>query len=107
MTGCLSLVLATAFAVSNDAAQPGIDDQNCSEFPYQADAQAHLRADPSDPDNLDGDNDGIACESLPCSCDYEPLPRAPHSNTNQGLGSLTPSQGMASATNTLISDGHI
>ncbi len=42
-----------------------VDDQNCSDFRYWEDAQAHLRADPSDPDNLDGDNDGIACESLP------------------------------------------
>ncbi|TNC22357.1 excalibur calcium-binding domain-containing protein [Amycolatopsis alkalitolerans] len=41
-------------------------DLNCSDFKYQEDAQAVYDADPSDPNNLDGnDNDGIACESLP------------------------------------------
>jgi len=41
------------------------DNLNCSDFPYQEDAQAALNADPSDPNGLDDDNDGIACESLP------------------------------------------
>jgi endonuclease YncB( thermonuclease family) len=36
---------------------------NCSAFASQADAQAVLRADPRDPNGLDGDRDGIACES--------------------------------------------
>src|SRR3954449_702155 len=48
---------------------PGIanaqDDQNCSDFATQQDAQAHFDQDKSDPDNLDADNDGIACEALP------------------------------------------
>ena len=41
------------------------DDQNCDDFESQAAAQAHLRQDPSDPDQLDRDNDGIACEDHP------------------------------------------
>jgi competence protein ComEC len=40
-------------------------DCNCSDFDTQAEAQACLDADPTDPFNLDGDNDTIACESLP------------------------------------------
>jgi competence protein ComEC len=40
-------------------------DCNCSDFDTQAEAQACLNATPSDPFNLDGDNDGIPCESLP------------------------------------------
>lgn len=37
---------------------------NCGDFRSQADAQAVLRADPRDPNRLDGnDQDGIACES--------------------------------------------
>ena len=40
-------------------------DCNCSDFDTQAEAQACLNADLTDPFNLDGDNDGIACESLP------------------------------------------
>jgi len=40
-------------------------DCNCSDFDTQAEAQACLNADPTDPFNLDGDNDTFACESLP------------------------------------------
>jgi hypothetical protein len=42
-----------------------LTDCNCSDFATQAQAQACLNADPSDPFNLDGDSDGVACESLP------------------------------------------
>ncbi len=40
-------------------------DYNCSDFASQAEAQAILNADPSDPSGLDGNKDGEACESLP------------------------------------------
>src|SRR4051795_11314864 len=47
---------------------PGIahaqDDQNCSDFVTQQAAQDHFNQDTSDPDNLDADNNGIACETL-------------------------------------------
>ena len=42
-------------------------DKNCKDFAYQEDAQEVLAQDPSDPHNLDGNDDGIACESLPSS----------------------------------------
>jgi hypothetical protein len=67
----LALVAApAAFAQAND--------QNCDDFNSQAEAQAHLDADPSDPDGLDalpgeadgnddinagGHGDGVACEN--------------------------------------------
>ncbi len=35
---------------------------NCSDFTSQAQAQSVLRADPTDPNRLDGDKDGMACE---------------------------------------------
>jgi hypothetical protein len=35
---------------------------NCPDFATQADAQAFLRAYPSDPSELDTDRNGIACE---------------------------------------------
>jgi Excalibur calcium-binding domain len=38
---------------------------NCSSFATQEEAQAALNSNPSDPNNLDGDNDGSACEDLP------------------------------------------
>ena len=46
-------------------------DRDCSDFPNQAAAQDYFIAQggPSeDPDGLDGDDDGIACDSLPCPC---------------------------------------
>ncbi len=41
------------------------DTLNCSDFATQEDAQANLTANPSDPNRLDADHDGIACEDLP------------------------------------------
>lgn len=40
-------------------------DCDCSDFATQAQAQAVLEATPGDPHHLDGDHDGVACESLP------------------------------------------
>lgn len=44
-------------------------DYDCADFANQAEAQEYLL--PGDPYNLDGDDDGIACEDLPCPCSYE------------------------------------
>lgn len=38
---------------------------NCSDFDFREDAQSELDTDPSDPNNLDADNDGVPCETLP------------------------------------------
>ncbi len=40
-------------------------DLNCSDFATQEEAQEVLDANPNDPNYLDGEGDGIACESLP------------------------------------------
>jgi hypothetical protein len=46
-----------------------LGDLDCSAFPMQADAQEHYEAHPGDPDRLDEDGDGLACEDfLPCPC---------------------------------------
>lgn len=47
---------------SDDNGSSGTDDKDCPDFASQADAQAALDAEPGDPDNLDADDDGIACE---------------------------------------------
>lgn len=39
------------------------NDLNCDDFPDQQTAQAHLDSDSSDPDGLDSDDDGQACEA--------------------------------------------
>jgi hypothetical protein len=38
---------------------------SCADFPFQAAAQSHLRADPSDSSRLDENSNGIACETYP------------------------------------------
>ena len=38
--------------------------KDCDDFNNQYEAQNHLRANPSDADVLDADNDGIACEHI-------------------------------------------
>ena len=47
---------------------------NCSDFADQADAQAQLVADPTDPDDLDADDDGTACETVASSAAYTGFP---------------------------------
>lgn len=56
-------------------------DLDCMDFASQEAAQAHLRADPSDPDGLDPETNGVACEIRPAAyeqpaTDLEPVVRA-------------------------------
>ncbi len=54
-----------------------IKDRDCADFPNQRAAQIYylsLGGPAVDPDNLDADGDGIACESLPCPCYYGTQP---------------------------------
>lgn len=62
----LSIALVALSALPSTAAAT---DYDCADFANQAEAQEYLL--PGDPYNLDGDNDGIACEDLPCPCSYE------------------------------------
>lgn len=41
------------------------NEYNCDDFSTQEEAQAVYDSDTSDPNYLDGDNDGVACEALP------------------------------------------
>lgn len=69
--GALSAVLA-ATAIALLAPSPSsayAADYDCADFATQAEAQEYLE--PGDPYGLDGDNDGVACEDLPCPCSYE------------------------------------
>ncbi|WP_158206456.1 excalibur calcium-binding domain-containing protein [Halomarina oriensis] len=62
LVGAVSV--GTAVTPGATFAQDG-DDLNCEDFETQEEAQAVLEEDPSDPNGLDGDDDGEACESLP------------------------------------------
>ena len=64
----LLLLLATAamaMLVATPAALAQAGDLDCADFATQEEAQAMLDADPSDPNGLDADGDGVACETLP------------------------------------------
>ena len=64
-----ALAVATLLAaVAALLVLPGIahaKDHNCQDFAYQEDAQAYFDAQSGDPDNLDGNGDGVACETRP------------------------------------------
>lgn len=59
----LASAVAGAIGLSAPPAGAASADRDCPDFPSQAAAQAVLDADPDDPERLDGDNDGIACET--------------------------------------------
>ncbi len=63
-TAAAAAVLAAAmcFPLAGVAAAQDLD---CADFQTQAEAQAVYNQNPSDPHNLDGDNDGKACEGNP------------------------------------------
>ncbi|GAA4550832.1 excalibur calcium-binding domain-containing protein [Pseudonocardia xishanensis] len=55
--------LASAGGDGGSAAPALSRDRDCADFPTQAEAQAALMNDLSDPERLDADDDGIACEN--------------------------------------------
>lgn len=56
-------VLAAGFSVVLGGTASAAADRDCPDFATQAAAQAAFDAVPGDPERLDDDNDGIACES--------------------------------------------
>jgi len=67
-----------------------VEDKDCSDFATQEEAQAFFTSQGgpgSDPHRLDGDNDGIACESLPSSS-AQPTPE-PEPEPENGAGSYS------------------
>jgi hypothetical protein len=60
LPACALGIFAMHAGFSASAAAADLD---CSDFSTQEEAQGHLL--PGDPHGLDGDNDGIACETLP------------------------------------------
>lgn len=57
-------VLATGILVLCAGPASAAIDLNCDDFPSQADAQVVLDGNPSDPNGLDADGDGQACEEF-------------------------------------------
>jgi micrococcal nuclease len=63
---------------------PSFSDRDCSDFASQAEAQEVLEGDPSDPNGLDGDYDGVACEDLPGGSSASPS-ASPTASLSGGL----------------------
>ncbi|MFF0162620.1 excalibur calcium-binding protein [Streptomyces sp. NPDC005263] len=63
-TGAIGTLIALA-AIVPSADTAHAQDLDCPDFTFQEEAQAVLNTDPSDPNRLDEDDDGIACEALP------------------------------------------
>jgi hypothetical protein len=61
-TAGIVLAAAMCFPLAGVAAAQDLD---CKDFQTQTDAQAVYNQDPRDPNGLDGDWDGKACEALP------------------------------------------
>jgi endonuclease YncB( thermonuclease family) len=76
LVGILTVVCLATLAWGASASRAG--DNDCSDFATREEAQSVFEAaGPGDPYNLDGDGDGVACESLP----------AGHGGTGGGGGS--------------------
>jgi hypothetical protein len=58
--------LAALAALGQSPTSAAARDYDCADFANQAEAEEYLL--PGDPYRLDADNDGIACEDLPCPC---------------------------------------
>jgi Excalibur calcium-binding domain len=65
-----------AAADTSDESSTSTRDRDCADFDSQAEAQAVLDDDPSDPERLDADDDGIACESFGYTDEVETVPAA-------------------------------
>jgi hypothetical protein len=76
LSGIVALLMIFAVTTGLGTPPPAAEAATCADFPTQAVAQSYLRDNPSDPDGLDADGDGIACESNPCPCDLSPVRRA-------------------------------
>lgn len=68
-----TVVLPEGFSVARYLGKG--DAFSCRDFTSQAEAQAVLRADPSDPNVIDNNRDGIACEDNPDPRDTRRVPR--------------------------------
>lgn len=106
-------VPATPVVTSSPRSAPffAVDSTNCGNYPFQEDAQAALDADPSDPNNLDGDNDGIACEDNPRRGAVVPttIPGPPSTTvapvpTSTTLATTTTTVGTTTTTTTSMAD---
>ena len=80
-TGSVKFEDGTGFTTDATSAAPSTS--KCEDFASQAEAQAALEAVPGNPDSLDADGDGLACEGVPYS-PTEPDVAASPTQTEEG-----------------------
>lgn len=86
-TTAAAAVLAAAASFPLSGVAFAQDNLNCDDFATQEEAQAEYDSDPSDPNNLDADDDGIACEDLPGgSTDDDTTDDPDEGTTDDGAG---------------------
>ncbi|WP_331773365.1 excalibur calcium-binding domain-containing protein (plasmid) [Embleya sp. NBC_00888] len=62
---CAAVLVSVAVLPTASFAQAAPVDRDCADFATRELAQAAFDLDPSDPERLDADNDGLACEDRP------------------------------------------
>lgn len=72
-----AVILAMAFALGAFGSAGAQGNLDCADFGSQAEAQANLEANPGDPNGLDGNDDGVACENFDYSGSSAPVAEAP------------------------------
>ncbi len=96
----LTAACAWSLAIPGAAADHRTDRRNCSDFLTQAGAQEYFAQHPGDPDKLDPDNDGVACEELPAGVRSTNTTVAPN-----GGGAATTVAGATTTTGEIVRTG--
>ncbi len=87
MRRLLGLTLsATVVLMLASVASAQTVDLDCVDFATQREAQAVYDQDPSDPNTLDGDDDGEACETLPTTTPQQGETTVPQQRPLPGSG---------------------
>jgi Excalibur calcium-binding domain len=101
------LAATLSFGVTGTASAADLD---CSDFATQAEAQAVFDATPGDPNRLDADNDGIACETLPGGASGQAVTEdntAFSTTTTSGQVSVQPVGAVAAGDGSSAADGSV
>ncbi len=88
-TAAAGVLAATALALPMSGTALA-QDLDCINFDTQQEAQAEFDADPSDPNDLDRDNDGKACETLPNGMMEDEPPTGNGGDTDNGATPVGP-----------------
>lgn len=92
LRSALTVLAATGLTLCTTATASAAD-LDCADFPNQAAAQANLEANPSDPNGLDANDNGQACEDFAYAASAQVTTR-PQGAVAAGDGSSSESPGV-------------